>query len=216
MSFSRLVGGIVVHVVVVVGLGGGMAARVDVAAVGVAVAVVGCGCDCGCGGTLNARVGGTTSLIDLAVPRAAIVGGAGGPVGGDNRLLGGGGGGICIGGVISISLVVADEAHDDAQLLILVNCVAPRNNWSVRFGKTISCMRRVSGAFLCPEKDITVLAASSGIWGDLATVTGKSPRRKAQVALCETFHLRKNKKVKRLALVLRWWKIAWQQLRQLP
>ena len=93
-----------------------MAARVGVAAVGVAVAVVGCGCDCGCGcgGTLNARVGGTTSLIDE--PRAAIVGGR---AGGDNRLLGGGGGGgIGIGGVNSISLVVADEAHDKAWLLI--------------------------------------------------------------------------------------------------
>jgi len=89
-----------------------MAARVGVAAVGVAVAVVGCGCDCGCGcgDTLNARVGGTTSLIDE--PRAAIVGGR---AGGDNRLLGGGGGGgIGIGGVNSISLVVADEAHDKA------------------------------------------------------------------------------------------------------
>jgi hypothetical protein len=106
--------------VIFVVLGGGMAARVGVAlgvaAVGVAVAVVGCGCDCGCGcgGTLNARVGGTTSLIDE--PRAAIVGGR---AGGDNRLLGGGGGGgIGIGGVNSISLVVADEAHDKARLLI--------------------------------------------------------------------------------------------------
>jgi hypothetical protein len=102
--------------VIFVVLGGGMAARVGVAAVGVAVAVVGCGCDCGCGcgGTLNARVGGTTSLIDE--PRAAIVGGR---AGGDNRLLGGGGGGgIGIGGVNSISLVVADEAHDKARQLI--------------------------------------------------------------------------------------------------
>lgn len=139
-----------------------------------AVAVVGCGCDCGCGcgDTLNARVGGTTSLIDE--PRAAIVGGR---AGGDNRLLGGGGGGgIGIGGVNSISLVVADEAHDKARLLIRSIASARPQEITVtemyqkrRF--FLVCMRSGVVRVVMPveTKDPSRCAlfpsASSGIWG---------------------------------------------------